>query len=395
MRISEVNSLTVKEDFEYFHDADNSFSFGVDYIHHFFLPAQMSLRGATNYRFTIGKRDADEFNAYISHEHSWNKNLKFEYGARFGLFSVNGEKDIYNLDEIANLNVDFHGKENKSYYGIEPRFTATYLLDESSSLKFGLSRNYQNIHQLSNTNSGTPLDIWQSSSSKVKPERSDQISLGYFKNYDDAQYEFSSEIYYKDLRNQIDYKDGANFILKNFFESELVFGRGWAYGLELLLKKNSGDLTGWISYTISNSRRQFDQINNGRSFPAKNDKTHEFSVVAQYKMSPKWVVSANWIFTSGFNITVPYGTYYIGGERYLAYTNRNGYRLPPYHRLDIGISYRNDLGGTWNFSLYNAYGRKNIYTILFRDREGSPGKQQAVKLTMFSIIPSLSYTLRF
>ena len=355
----------------------------------------MSLQGDRSYRFTIGKRAANELNAYISHEYSRNKNLKFEYGIRFGLFSVNGEKDIYNLNDIADLDVDFHGNESKSYTNIEPRFTATYLLDESASLKFGLSRNYQNIHQLSNTNSGTPLDIWQSSSSIVKPERSDQISIGYFKNFDESNYEYSSEIYYKDLRNQIDYKDGANFILKNFFESELVFGRGWAYGLELLLKKNTGDLTGWISYTLSNSRRKFDDINNGRSFPAKNDKTHELSIVAQYKMNPKWVVSANWIFTSGFNITVPYGTYYINGERHLAYTDRNGYRLPPYHRLDLGISYTNDLGGTWNFSLYNAYGRKNIYTILFQDKSGSAGKLEAVKLTMFSIVPSLSYTLRF
>jgi outer membrane receptor protein involved in Fe transport len=243
--------------------------------------------------------------------------------------------------------------------------------------------------------SGTPLDIWQPSSSNIKPQRADQISIGYFKNLPESNLEFSTEAYYKDLKNQIDYKDGADLILKSFFESELVFGKGWAYGLEFLLRKNSGDLTGWISYSFSTSKRQFDEINGGRAFNAKNDKTHELNIVTQYQVSPKWVFSANWVFSSGFTTTVPYGRYYIDGKKYLAYTDRNGFRLPAYHRLDIGFSYTNNLGGTWNFSFYNAYNRKNIYAVLFRDKSNSSGKMEAVKLSLFGIIPSISYTLRF
>lgn len=393
--LSDVNNITLKEDFEFFADAQNTISFGANYIHHSFLPAQMSLKGDMNYRFTIGKKSADEFAFYASHEHSVNNKLKIEYGLRVVSFSMNGENDNYNFDEIEELNVDFHKAESKTYLTFEPRFSATFILEETSSLKIGLSRNYQNLHQIGNSNSGTPLDVWQPSSSNVKPQRADQISLGYFKNIYNNSIEFSVETFYKDLRNQIDYKDGANIILKNFFESELVFGRGWAYGLELLLRKNTGNLTGWVSYSASKSMRQFNEINNGRAFPAKNDKTHELNIVTQLRLSEKWVVSANWIYSSGFSTTVPYGRYYMDGKKYLAYSDRNGYRLPSYHRLDLGFSYTNDLGGTWNFSLYNAYNRHNIYTVIFREKSGSSGKMEAVKASLFGTIPSISYTLRF
>lgn len=392
--LSDVDNITVKEDLEYFLDSKNTFGFGAEYSWHSFLPAKMELSGDHNYSFTIGKRNAVEFGIYVSHECSIGESLKLEYGLRTDFFSVEGEEDQYNFNEIEELDVDFHGREQKTYAGFEPRLSAVWMLDQASSLKFGLSRNYQYIHQISNSNSGTPLDVWQPCGSGIQPARADQISLGYFRNIG-GDYEFSAEIYYKDLRNQIDYKDGADFFLKNYFNSELVFGKGWAYGLELLLRKNSGNLSGWLAYTLSTSRRQFDDVNAGRPFPARNDKPHDFNLVAQYKLGDRWVVSANWIYTSGFTITIPTGRYTYDGNEYMAYTDRNGYRLPPYHRLDFGISYTNDLGGTWNLTLYNAYARRNIYTILFRDKSGYPGVKEAVKLTLFSVIPSLSYTLRF
>jgi outer membrane receptor protein involved in Fe transport len=193
----------LKEDFEYFLDADNTISFGANYIHHSFLPAQMDLKGEANYKFIIGKRSGNEVNGYISREHTWNDKLKFEYGVRAGLFSFEGEKDSYNFDEIEELNVEFHQSENKTYTHIEPRLSATYMLDELSSLKLGLSRNYQNLHQINNSMSGTPLDIWQPSSSNIKPQRADQVSIGYFKSIPENNLEFSAEAYYKDLKNQI------------------------------------------------------------------------------------------------------------------------------------------------------------------------------------------------
>lgn len=392
--LSEVKNINLKEDFEYFINAGNIISFGANYIHHNFLPASMGLRGDVNYKFSIGKRSADEIAAYVSHEYDFGRKIKLEYGLRGGMFSVEGENDSFNFDEIEELNVEFHKSENITYSYLEPRFSAAYILDESSSIKFGFARNYQNLHQIGNSNSGTPLDVWQPSSSNIKPQRSDQFSIGYFKNFYKPDYEFSAEAYYKDLKNQIDCKDGANIILRNFFESELVFGKGWAYGLELLLRKNSGNLSGWISYCISNSQRKFDEINGGKPFNAKNNKTHEFNFVAQYQLSPKWVISVNWVLTSGFNITIPFGRYKIDDKEIIAYSERNGYRLPAYHRLDIGISYKNDVGGVWNISFYNAYNRKNIYTVLFRNKSGSY-PIEAVKLSLFGIIPSVTYTLNF
>lgn len=392
--LSKINNVTVKEDFEYFHDANNTFGFGLNYVYHSFLPASMSLEGDRLYRFTIGARDAHEANGYLTHELKFNEDLKIDYGLRLGMFSVKGEKDIYNIREIAELNVDFHGAESNTYFNLEPRFEATYKLNDLSSIKGGFSRNYQYLHLISNSNSGLPLDIWQPSSSNMKPQRADQISFGYFHDFDEKNFELSIEGYYKDLQNQVEYKDGANFILKSYFESELVFGKGWASGLELLLKKNVGDLTGWLSYCLSTSQRQFDEINSGRAFPARNDKTHELNLVIQYQLSSNWKFSANWIYSSGFTTTIPFGKYVIDDQKYIAYTDRNGYRFPSYQRLDLGISYVTDGGSIWNFSLFNALGRKNIYTVLFRQKNGTD-RMEAVKLTLFSTVPSLTYSFSF
>ena len=393
--LSEVTNITLKEDFEYFYNGQNILGFGVNYIHHLFLPADFSVTGDDNFRLTIGEKSADEFNAYISHEHAITEQLKLEYGIRASLFTVSGEADRFNFDEITELDVDFHRNEDKTYTNLQPRLSAVYLLDESSSLKAGFSRNYQYLHMLNNSNSGTPLDVWQPSSSSIRPQIADQFSFGYFRSVQGNAYELSAEIYYKNLQNQIDYKDGANYLLKNYFDSELVFGRGWAYGFEVLLKKNSGSLTGWVAYTLSVSKRQFDMISNGNSFPAKNDKPHEFAAVAQYKPGKKWSYSANFVYTSGFTTTLPFGRYSVFNEEVMAYTDRNGYRLPPYHRLDLGISYTTERGGVWSLSIYNVYGRRNIYTVLIRDRNNQPGLKEAVKVSLFPMIPSLTYTFTF
>jgi len=393
--VSEVVNATLKEDFEYFSDASNTFSFGGCYIRHSFLPARFDVAGDLNYRFTIGKKSADEVDVYVSHEYRWTDDLTIEYGLRASLFSVAGEADDYNIPNAGDLNVDFHSDEHKTYVNLQPRVSAVYLLDSFSSLKAGYSRNTQYLHMLTNANSGTPIDVWQPCNYNIKPGISDQVSLGYFRNLAEHSYDFSAEVYYKSLSNQIDYKDGANYLFRNYFDSELVFGRGWAYGLELFVRKNLGNLTGWLSYTVSTSERQFDQIDNGRPYFAKNDKTHEFSAVAQLRASKKWEFSANFVYSSGFPITLPYGTYTVFNESVQAYTDRNGYRLPAYHRLDLGITYTTSGGGIWNFMLYNAYGRRNIYTVLFRDKAGQPGVKEAVKLSLFPAIPSLSYTFTF
>jgi hypothetical protein len=394
--ISKVDDITLKEDFEYFIDANNTINFGLNYIYHNFLPGSMSATGPDPFHFILGKRSAHEFSLYISHEYSVNKKSKIDYGLRTTLFSVEGLEDIITISDIEEKPfLGFHKDEKTNYWRFEPRIAYTHRLDNRSTVKADFSMSHQYLHKLSNSNSGSPIDVWQPSSSIVKPQSANQFSLGYYRNFGLDEYEFSIEAYYKYMNNMIDYKEGAHLFFRNYFESELVFGEGRAYGIELFLKKKYGDFTGWVGYTLSKSEREFPDINNGEPFPAKFDRTHDFSVVASYSISDDWTISANMIYTTGHNVTIPYGKYIIDNRTINAYSSRNGYRLPPYHRLDIGISYVNDSGGTWNLSLYNVYAHKNTYTIQIRESDTNLGMREAVRLSLFSIVPSISYTFKF
>ena len=393
---SNVDDITVKQDFQYFMDASNTLSFGFNYIYHNFLPGHMFAKGKDTFDFIIGKRTAHEVSLYIGHEYSINEKIKTDYGLRSTLFSVRGTEDQIDIEDVE-LEPYFilHTNENTNYWRIEPRIAATYRLNDFSSLKADYSMNHQYIHLLSNSNSGTPLDVWQPSSAKVKPQSSQQFSFGYYRNLENDSYELSIEGYYKYMNDLVDYKDGAQLYYRTYFESELVFGKGRAYGIEFFLKKKTGQFTGWIGYTLSKSEREFPEANGGNPFPAKYSRTHDLSIVSSYKLDEHWTFSANFIYASGHNVTIPYGKYIIDGQTINAYTTRNGYRLPPYHRLDIGISYTNDVGGVWNLSIYNVYGRKNTYAIAIQNNDLNPGIKEAVRLSLFTIVPSISYTLTF
>ncbi len=393
--ISRINDITVKEDFQYFINPDNTLNFGLNYVHHSFLPGNIQIQGDNDFDFVIGKRNAHEVSLYISHQHNFSRMFNIDYGLRSTVFFVEGEEDQFDIEDIDDSPIlEFHEKEKKNYLRLEPRIGLSYRLTPLITLKAGYARNHQYMHMLSNSTSGTPLDVWQPSSTNVKPQRSDQYSLGYFQNLGNG-YEFSIETYYRDFQNVIDFKDGANIVLRNYFESELAFGRGWAYGLEFLIRKNIGNLSGWISYTWSKSERQFDEVNNGKPFPAKYDRTHDFAIVLSYDITDRLNFSANWIYSSGYNITLPYGVYTVDNRTLEAYTDKNGYRLPAYHRLDVGFSLENALGGTWNFSVYNAYAQKNSYLIAIRNSPVNPGRKEAVSFYAFTIVPSISYTLNF
>ena len=198
------------------------------------------------------------------------------------------------------------------------------------------------------------------------------------------------ELFYKVMKNQVDFENGADVILSTLFESDLVFGTGRAYGLELMLRKQTGRLTGWIGYSLSKTQREFAEINNGLPFPVKFDRTHDFAVVLMYKLSPKWTFATNWVYYTGNAITIPYGKYEVSGRVIDAYSPRNAFRMPDYHRLDINFTYTTSGGNTWNFSLYNAYGRRNAYAIVFRNDEPIP-----IRLSLFSFVPSITYNFNF
>jgi hypothetical protein len=252
---------------------------------------------------------------------------------------------------------------------------------------------------ISNATAGTPLDTWIPSSKIVKPEIADQFSLGYFRNFVNNQWETSVEGYYKILQNQIEYKNGADLLINPLIESQLVFGEGRAYGLEVYIKKKTGKITGWVSYTLSRTERSFNDIDEGSWFPARHDRVHDFSIVGIYQINAKWNIASSWIIYTGDAVTFPSGKYLINDYLVGMYTERNGYRMPDYHRLDIGVNYtrKHDkrFKSTWNFSLYNAYARQNAYSISFIRGEDNPNITQAERLSLYSIIPSVTWNFKF
>jgi len=252
---------------------------------------------------------------------------------------------------------------------------------------------------LSNTTASTPVDLWVPCSQIVKPQIGDQVALGYFRNFKDNMYETSIEGFYKTMQNQIDYVNGADLRFNKAVESQLVFGKGWSYGAELFIKKKHGKLTGWISYTLSRTWRQFDSLNMGNKFPAKQDIINNLSIVAIYKISNKVTLSTTFVYHTGFAATFPSGKYEINGAVVNMYTDRNAYRMPSYNRLDIGVTVQGKktakFDSNWNFSVYNAYGRENPYSITFQQDPNDPTKTQAVQLSLFRWVPSITYNFNF
>jgi hypothetical protein len=281
----------------------------------------------------------------------------------------------------------------------EPRITLNYVLSEELSINAAYARNVQYLHLLSNSTSGSPTDLWIPSSNNVRPEISDQVSLGFYQNFNENLYEFSIEGYFKKMQNQIDYKNGAEINFNENVESQILFGNGRAYGVELYFKKTQGRLNGWISYTLSRTERKFDGINGGHYYPAKQDKTHDISIVAMYEINKKWTLSGNWVFSTGNAITFPSGKYEIDGKTMMLYTDRNASRMPSYHRLDIGATWTRKkterFESSWTFSIYNYYGRENAYTITFRNKQSNSEKTEAVLTSLFRFVPSFTYNFRF
>ena len=242
--------------------------------------------------------------------------MSINYGLRAGTFMVMGPGSFYTYDKAGNP-IDTatysSGKVVKSYFNLEPRFSMNYKLTSSSSIKLAYTRTTQNLHLLSNSTSANPTDVWIPSSNNVKPEIADQVSAGYYRNFKDNQYEFSSEVYYRNMQNQIDYKNGAQLIANENVESQVVFGKGRSYGWELFIKKKYGKFNGWVSYTLARTERQFNEINHGSWFPANQDRTHNLSIVGILKAGRKWTLSADFTYYSGNAVTWPSGKYEVNG----------------------------------------------------------------------------------
>jgi hypothetical protein len=400
---SRIQDFNLKQDFTWYLNSNNTLKFGANLIDHKIVPGEIKAKPGSLYNsLAVRPRNAIESAFYVSNLQNILPQLKLYYGLRLALFTNVGPGDFYRFDSKGNLiqTISYeHFKIAKTQGGLEPRLALNYQLSNKDALKASFNHIYQFIHLLSNSTSTNPNDVWLPSSENVKPQIADQWSLGYFRNSKENKYEGSVETYYKNLQNQIEYKNGADLIFNSTVESELVFGRGWAYGTEFLFRKNIGKLTGWVGYTWSKTMRQFDQINNGKAFPARQDRRHDISVVGMYDIGTKLKFSVVWVFNTGNAVTFPNGKYEIDGQIVGYYTERNGYRMPDYHRLDLGLTWiRKQTAkyeSSWNFSVYNAYGRENAYYISFRQNEINPELTDAVQISLFKLIPSVSYKFKF
>jgi hypothetical protein len=374
----------------------------VNSIYHTITPSRFKNDNETTTNATDQSRYGWENALYLNNTFTVSPTFSMEYGLRLSAYSLLGGDRIYNTYDkgIKTDSIQLaSGSIGKTYFNLEPRLSLNYQLSEHSSLKAAYSRNTQNLHLLSNSTSTSPTDQWVGNSYNIKPEIADQVGLGYFQNFDDNKYELSAEVYYKALQNQVDYKNGADINTAPDVESELLYGKGRAYGLELFLKKKTGKLTGWISYTLSRTERQIEGISDGNWYAAKQDRTHDISIVAMYPLSSRWSLSGNFVYNTGNAVTFPSGKYNVAGNTTYYYTDRNGYRMPANHRLDISATYEKQRKGryqsSWNFSLYNVYGRENAYTITFEDNPDDPSRTQAVQTSLFKWVPSVTYNFKF
>jgi len=400
---SAIRDFSIKEDFDYFINPRNTLKFGANLIRHSFMPGAITTDQFADVNASeLQKKAAWEGALYASHDLELSRRFLANYGLRYSYFAQVGPGDIFTYNEngeVTNIERYGSGEVVQTYGGLEPRIGLTHVLNDESSVKASFGRNRQYLHLLSNSNSGTPIDLWIPSSNNVKPQFVDQYAAGYYRNFQNNTFESSVELYYKDMQNQIDYKTGAELVYNENVESQLLFGKGWSYGAEFFLKKNSGDLTGWISYTWSKTERKFAGVDQGRVYPANQDRRHDLAVVGIYQLNSKWTLSASFVYYTGNAVTFPIGKYEVEGKVINLYDKRNANRYPDYHRLDLGATLQlketNNFSSDINFSVYNAYARKNAYSINFREVAEDPSRTEVVKLSLFNILPSITYNFKF
>lgn len=409
---SQVQDFNFKEDFSWFLNADNHIDFGLNIIKHHFEPGNIDTNEGSFFQaLELTNYNAIDGAVYASNEQKIGRLFTLKYGLRVSLFQQIGEgkvreyqnPDAPNSDEIISETSFSKGEKIGSpYVNLEPRLSMKLSVGETSSLKASYNRMTQNLHLISNTNSPTPLDIWLPSNKYIKPLIANQVAAGYFRNFMQNAIETSVEVYYKDMQNVLDYKDGAELFLNEDLETELLSGTGYAYGLEMMIKKQEGNFNGWASYTLSKSMREIPGINNGDPYPSTYDRTHDFSLVLNYDLNQKYSFSANWIFSTGNPVTYPVAKYDIQGNTLFYYADRNSNRIPSYHRLDLSATYnfkKNEIRKvkqSLNVSFYNVYARRNAYSIYFRQNEENPSVIEATRLSIIgTIIPSITYNINF
>ncbi len=406
---SGIRDLSIKQDYDYYPASSHRVKFGWLYTYHKFTPSVVS-----------GEQDSVEFNPqnaqvkfaneaaiYVQDDWDISPKVKVNAGLRYSSFTQIGKYKIYNTDEFGNRldSTTFgNGQTVKTYGGLEPRLTVRYELNKETSIKASVTRNLQYIHLVSNAGTTLPTDIWVPSTYKVKPQISYLYAAGLFKNFNDNSIETSVELYYKQMQNQIEYREGYIPSSLKDTEDDFTFGKGWSYGSEFFINKTKGKFKGWVGYTLSYTYRKFTNLNEGNKFPAKYDRRNDMSIVALYDLNKKWKLSATFVYGTGNATTLPQRFYLVGGVLTQEYSNINQYRLPSYHRLDLSATLtpkKNEnrkIKTEWVFSIYNAYSRQNPYFTYF-DQTGNPLdgslKVQAKQVSIFPIIPAATFNFKF
>lgn len=421
---SRILTYSLKPQFTYFINPQNELSFGGESTYYRFKPAEaIGVSDGVTQDISLDEKFTLENAVYLDNEQQIGNRLTIRYGLRFSSFHYFGPSKVYRffdaepgerrLPDIENSTEAGKGALIKSYYNPEPRASLNYKLSDRSSVKASFARTMQYIHLISNTAAPTPIDLWTPSTNNIRPQQGDQYALGYVQTIGaSGEYEFSVEGYYRDTREQVEYVRGAEIFINEFLEGDIIQGDGRAYGLELNLQKNEGNLNGWVSYTLGRSELQVEGINDGQWYPTRFDQTHNLKVFANYDISKRTSFSANFAFTSGTPITAPTSRYtqqgYVIPFNY--YETRNNFRIPPSHRLDLSLTWQ--LKRTKNgkerknedylvFSLYNVYARKNPFSIFFSQSDerpvmGQPIETLATKFSIIgSIVPAVSYNFRF
>ncbi|MDR1652208.1 MAG: TonB-dependent receptor [Prevotellaceae bacterium] len=397
---SDILDFSFRHEYTYIPTLNSTWIFGINGVHHTVNPGRAEM---SEIRRALMSRRGVDVGIYAQNQWKAGERLELLYGIRFSGFAALGGSDFYILNENRNITDTLHYPKTteivKTYFNIEPRLSFSYKVTEMSSVKASYMRSSQNMHLLSYVVSSSPYDRWAMSSNNIKPQIGDQFSLGYFRNVNKNMYEISVETYYRRMKNILDFIDNANFSTTEAPETEILAGEGRAYGIEFLVKKTSGRLTGWLAYTLSKSEKRIEGINNGVWYNAYQDRTHDVSIVLMYELNKKWSLSATWVYYTGNAVTYPSGKYEIDGVVYPYYSERNGYRMPAYHRLDIGatllLKKTKKITSELAFGLYNAYGRENPYIISFETAENDPTQSKAYQISLFRFIPSITWNFKF
>ena len=423
---SGIKNYNLKYDFKYYASDKLKLSYGANAIYYNFNPGTIEPINATsgiNFK-QLDKKYALEPALYIDAEQKLTDKLAVNYGLRYSLFYRLGNStvNLYTNDQPVSYDADLkiyekakpigteyfgRNKTMANFNNFEPRLSVAYEFNTNQSVKASYNRMVQYLQLVSNTSSPTPLDVWTPSDRYIKPQFADQVAVGYFSNLADGKYSIEVESYYKKIKNRMDYIDGADLIANEAIEQVILNGEMRSYGLELLVRKNTGKLNGWIAYTISKSQQKTPGrtpnevgINNGDWYRSAYDKLHNLAVTSTYNLNKKWTLGANFTLQTGQPVTYPNGQYVYQGVTIPSYGLRNENSLPTYHHLDFSATYipkpdkKKGRQGEWVFSIYNIYGRKNAASISFRQNQDT-GSNEAIKLSIFGIVPSVSYNFKF